>query len=125
MKLALEGGSYEYMLDSRHQNPDKVAIHQLVAIAGGADAHKVFSDEWHVHHIDGMKWNNSVENLTTIRAEDHGRGHNEMDLPVSEIVEMYEDGNTSRQIADTFDCSQPPILKRLHEAGVEVRPAHP
>jgi len=124
MKLSIES-EYEYFLTHSRQNPDKVAIHQLVAIADGADPYKVFSDDWHVHHKDSVKSMNSRENLELLSASEHIKEHGttgELDLPVDELVRLYEDEwlNT-RQIADRFDCSQPAITSRLKSAGVELR----
>jgi len=51
-------------------------VHQLVAIANGADPEKVFSGgEYVIHHHDGIKWHNSPENLELERTEDHTRMH--------------------------------------------------
>lgn len=52
-------------------------IHQLVAIANGADPEKVFSGgEYVIHHVDGIKWHNVPENLQLSRSNEHTRHHN-------------------------------------------------
>lgn len=49
-----------------------VAIHQLVAIANGADAHKVFSGgEYHVHHKNGCRVDNRPINIELLSRSEH------------------------------------------------------
>lgn len=53
-----------------------VRIHQLVAIADGADPETVFSDgKYHVHHASQVPWDNRPENLEVVSAEEHGKIH--------------------------------------------------
>lgn len=53
-----------------------VRVHALVAIAAGASPRKVFSDgEYHVHHKNGIPWDNRPENLAVIRAGEHITEH--------------------------------------------------
>jgi len=60
-------------VNGRHRS---VSVHQLVAIADGADPHKVFSDgAFHIHHRDGVEWHNAPSNLTVVDAGDHARRH--------------------------------------------------
>lgn len=50
-------------------------VHQLVAIADGADPHKVFSGKrggYSVHHENRCRWDNSHDNLTLLSTERHG-----------------------------------------------------
>jgi len=55
-----------------------VWIHQLVAIADGADPHKVFSGgEYNVHHINGIPWDNRAKNVELITKSEHSRIHYE------------------------------------------------
>lgn len=53
-----------------------VKIHQLVAIAEGADPYKIFSDGEHqCHHINGVKWDNRPENIEVLSQSEHDRLH--------------------------------------------------
>jgi len=50
-------------------------VHQLTAIANGADPEQVYSDEYHTHHRNGVKWDNRPENLAVLKREEHMREH--------------------------------------------------
>jgi hypothetical protein len=39
------------------------------------DAHGPLPPGWHVHHIDGNRLNNRLDNLVAIRHNDHARHH--------------------------------------------------
>lgn len=47
-------------------NSDTVAVHQLTAIAGGADPYKVFSDDHVVHHLTNIPYDNRPDNLVCV-----------------------------------------------------------
>lgn len=54
----------------------QVKEHQLVAIREGADPHKVFSGgEFHVHHKNGIRWDNRPENLELMDGGKHIQHH--------------------------------------------------
>lgn len=58
------------------QNGSTVAVHQLLAIADGADPHKVFSGgDYHVHHKNEISWDNRPDNIELLTKEEHMRLH--------------------------------------------------
>ena len=67
-------------LDSRRVDDggsDSAYVHQLTAIADGADPYDIFSGEYHVHHKNEVKWDNRPSNLEVLTNEDHKRLHAE------------------------------------------------
>ena len=60
---------------------DAIGIHRLVAVAEyGIEAVK----EMHVHHDNGVRWDNRVENLKLMTPSDHARHHREEQLAAQE-----------------------------------------
>jgi hypothetical protein len=67
-------------------------VHQLLLVADGEDPHKVYSDEWHCHHLNGVRWDNRVENLELWTREEHGRYHtNQRDMEECGSWQKYDD----------------------------------
>ena len=66
-------------LGSRRPNSDKhdfVFEHQLVAIANGADPHKVFSGgKYECHHKNRIPWDNRPENIELLDGIEHDEIH--------------------------------------------------
>lgn len=62
----------------RSKNPtdekahDSLYVHQLLAIAEGADPYKVFSGgDYHVHHENRIRWDNRPDNIELLSEEEH------------------------------------------------------
>lgn len=68
---------YERWRDYDPEGPRRaVYVHQLVAIANGADPERVFSGgAFQIHHRDGVHWHNVQSNLELVDAREHGRRH--------------------------------------------------
>ena len=80
-ELGSLSGGYRYVQSKitidGEQHRAQVGVHQLIAIAEGADPHKVFSNgEYHTHHKNGIKWDNRPENLEFTTREEHAQEHN-------------------------------------------------
>lgn len=52
-----------------------VYVHQLVAIADGADPYRVFAPETSVHHRDEVRWHNAAENVEVREHAEHFSHH--------------------------------------------------
>lgn len=71
---------YEYVRSKYDYEDSGCFVHQLVAIAEGADPHKVFSNgRYHVHHENSVKWDNRHSNLVLQSAKTHSVLHHHED----------------------------------------------
>lgn len=67
---------YEYIRTEHKGRATAVPVHKLVAIAHGADPHKMFGGDDVVHHQDGTKCNNAPANLDwTMTNTEHAKAH--------------------------------------------------
>jgi hypothetical protein len=69
------GLGYEYLRCRAAGSDDTVYVHQLLAIADGADPSEVFRPHFDVHHRNHVPWDNRPENLRLEPAEEHRRSH--------------------------------------------------
>lgn len=68
---------------------------------------------WHVHHIDGDRLNNAVENLIALPQDLHRRAHNNSALPPRNILE-----NWVRSIGNPSKKALKKKLKRLERRRI-------
>lgn len=79
---AVEGVSYSTLNGYTrwdHSDPSyTVYVHQLLAISEGHDPKKVFSSgEYHIHHENGVRWDNRPENIELLTPQEHVDEHPE------------------------------------------------
>lgn len=76
-----------------------------------------------LHHRDGDGLNNDIQNLVAMPAKQHRRLHSSrlrVHVPVSEAVERYRAGASSRMLAKRYGVHRRTILRRLRAAGVSI-----
>lgn len=78
---------YVFVAAEHDGTTQKTGVHQLVAIADGADPYDIFADDYIVHHKNRVKWDNRPCNLQTMTMSEHGRLH-------------YESGETNPHRSD-------------------------
>ena len=80
------------------------SVHRLLAVAEwGFDAMR----DKHVHHINGIPWDNRVENLKIVSNSEHQREHTKVSgVERIRVAELYEHGDISiRDLGEMFDVS--------------------
>ncbi|WP_136688354.1 hypothetical protein [Halorhabdus amylolytica] len=81
--VSTNGLGYEFVrcrFDGRY---DTIYIHQLCAIADGADPHDVFGDACHTYHRCPIPWLNTPENIGVVAHWRHQDKDHREELPVS------------------------------------------
>lgn len=83
--LSLTGVGYEYVRCRFDDRDDTVYIHQLCAVADGADPHDVFSEGYSVYHVCPIPWLNTPENVEVVAQWGHHERTVRDEPPVSEV----------------------------------------
>lgn len=81
---------------------------------------KLSSDE-HVHHVDENRLNNSISNLMVVTKEEHLTIHRtRQDLVDGQFVNLWNKGESTREIAKKIGCSQTEVRRRLIAADIDT-----
>lgn len=72
----------------------------------------------HVHHINGDKLDNRIENLEIIESGAHISLHHRKQLDEEKIINMRKNGYTCASIAFEFKVSRGAIVRRLKENDI-------
>jgi len=90
-------------------------VHQLIAIANGADPHKVFGNrQYNIHHKNGFKFDNRPSNIEMLTASEHGKidgkkAKNRNLDPVLEYINVLTD-ETSVELKKAIEIFENAIL---------------
>lgn len=97
-----------------------VKLHRLVM---ELKLQRYLKPEEHVHHVDGNKKNNNIDNLELLDMAEHRRIHNkEMKYKsrynLDEIKEMYESGSSTRKIAEKMGVGKSTVGYYIQKWGI-------
>jgi len=72
--MTVDGYGYERFFINNSGSRKVIYVHQLTAIAHGADPDKIFNG-YDVHHQNEVQWDNRPENLEVIEHGEHRKKH--------------------------------------------------
>ena len=78
----------------------------------------------HVHHINGNKLDNALENLRVLSGSEHMALHRHKDIRTDLIEPLILRGLTAKQIGDELGVSRTTIVRRLKAFGLSTARAH-
>jgi predicted transcriptional regulator len=98
---------------------EMVLHHRLLAVAKfGFDAVK----DKHVHHENGIPWDNRPNNLQLVTNSEHRRIHEGKYTDSDEIraIDMYRDGASSYKVADEIGCAPATVRHWINNRAPEI-----
>jgi hypothetical protein len=95
---------------------ETVSVHQLLAIADGADPHKVYSDgEYVTHHVNEIPWFNTHNNVKVITKGKHNQIHKPREIITkNDCKHIRNSDKTIEELAEEFDLSCGGIAKHIY-----------
>jgi len=102
------------------ENHTVVRVHQLLAIAKGTEANTIFGGDTHVHHRNGVPWDNRPENIQVTTNSEHISKHNTgednnysklSESDVRQIKSRLRGGEGIRSIAQDYPVRKAAISK--------------
>lgn len=90
---AADGSGHERWTVGDPDGSTTTTVHQLLAVADGADPEDVWAEETEVHHRTGIPWLNIEDGVEVLTAEEHRAVHREGEwaeedgIPVLEVEE--------------------------------------
>ena len=74
----------------------------------------------HVHHINGDKLDNRVENLRVLTDSEHMSLHRSKDISRNLLIPLLAKGLTTGQIGNELGVSRTTVVRRLREFGLSA-----
>jgi transposase-like protein len=68
-------GGYVEVAAEVNGETKRALVHQLIAIAEGADPFDLFGGGHAIHHKNGLEWDNRASNLEVMGQSEHGKMH--------------------------------------------------
>jgi hypothetical protein len=111
-----DSGGYEQV--SVPYASENVAVHQLLAVADGADPEKVWSDgEYVTHHDKPIPWLNVPDNVEVVSKAEHNRIHKPRERLNEEICEQIrkeKQSMTFQELSEKYGACKSAIAKHVY-----------